>query len=56
MHCHIFPHIGHLTINQGVITVNGSENLDRKAVYKAVDDALYCAKEGGRNTIRKAAL
>ena len=39
-----------------MITVNGSKKLDRKAVYKAVDDALYCAKEGGRNTIRKAVL
>lgn len=54
--CHIFPHIGHLTISQGVITVNDGRNLDRKAVYKAVDDALYRAKEAGRNTIRKGTL
>jgi len=54
--CHIFPHIGHLTISQGVITVNGSCSLDRKAIYKAVDDALYRSKEAGRNTIRKATL
>ena len=54
--CHIFPHIGHLTISQGVIAVNGGGDMDRKAIYKAVDDALYRAKEGGRNTIRKAVL
>jgi len=54
--CHIFPHIGHLTISQGVITVNGGKGLDRKAIYKAVDDALYRAKEAGRNTIRKGTL
>ena len=53
---HIFPHIGHLTISQGIITVTGGGDLDRKAVYKAVDDALYRAKEDGRNTIKRAAL
>lgn len=53
---HIFPSIGHLTISQGVITVNGGGDMDRKAVYKAVDDALYRAKEDGRNTIKRAVL
>ncbi len=53
---HIFPHIGHLTISQGIITVTGGGDLDRMAVYKAVDDALYRAKEDGRNTIKRAAL
>ena len=53
---HIFPYIGHLTISQGVITVCGGRDLDRKTVYKAVDDALYRAKEDGRNTIKQAAL
>jgi len=53
---HIFPNIGHLTISQGVITVNAGGELDRKAIYKAVDDALYRAKEDGRNTVRKATL
>ncbi|MCR5088535.1 MAG: diguanylate cyclase [Oscillospiraceae bacterium] len=51
---HIFPVIGHQTISQGVITVCG--NPDRKLMYKAVDDALYRAKEAGRNRVERAEL
>ena len=46
---HDFPGAGHLTISQGVITVRGCQ--DRKLVYKQVDDALYRAKETGRNRV-----
>ncbi len=52
--CHIFPVIGHQTISEGVITVNG--RTDRKLVYKAVDDALYRAKNTGRNRVERAEL
>ena len=40
---------GHLTISQGVVTARGGE--DRKWVYKQVDDALYRAKEMGRDRV-----
>ena len=52
--CRIFPHIGHLTVSQGVVTTMGNEA--RKQVYKAVDDALYRAKEAGRNRVERAIL
>jgi len=46
---HCFPGAGHLTISQGVITVRGRD--EQKLVYKQVDDALYRAKESGRNRV-----
>ena len=49
---HIFPTIGHLTISQGVITVRNCS--DYKIAYKNVDDALYTAKDSGRNTVVQA--
>lgn len=49
---HIFPTIGHLTISQGVITVRNCP--DHKVAYKNVDDALYAAKDGGRNKVVQA--
>lgn len=42
-----YPKIEKLTASLGVTITDGSE--DKKAVYKRVDDALYEAKETGRN-------
>lgn len=44
---HPFPEVNHLTVSLGVITVQGEVN--RRAVFNKVDDALYQAKKGGRN-------
>ena len=44
-----FEEVGHVTISIGVITV--SQLKDYKKVYTKVDDALYRAKETGRNRI-----
>ena len=44
---HIFPNVLYITISLGVIAVK--EYTDRKIVYSAVDNALYQAKESGRN-------
>lgn len=49
---HVFPTVGHLTISQGVITVHNYQ--ERKRVYIQVDDALYKAKEAGRNRVEQA--
>jgi len=46
---HWVPGAGHLTISQGVITVLGRN--EQKLVYKQVDDALYQAKDSGRNRV-----
>lgn len=42
-----YPKIEHLTVSLGVTISDGSE--DKKTVYKRVDDALYEAKDTGRN-------
>lgn len=49
---HVFPAVGHLTISQGVITVHNYQ--EQKRVYIQVDDALYKAKEAGRNRVEQA--
>ena len=49
---HRFSEPGHLTISQGVITVR--DRVDQKLVYKQVDDALYKAKDSGRNRVVQA--
>lgn len=46
---HQFPGIDHLTISMGVISTLGIE--DRKSIFTRVDDALYQAKDSGRNCI-----
>ena len=43
------PKIGTMTISLGVITVSGK--TDHHMVFRKVDDALYRAKENGRNRI-----
>jgi diguanylate cyclase (GGDEF)-like protein len=49
-----FPEVGNVTISLGVITVEGE--MDRKWVFSRVDDALYQAKEGGRNRTVQAKI
>lgn len=46
-----FPEVGHVTMSLGVITVNEKVEWDRekKEIYTAVDNALYEAKNSGRN-------
>ena len=51
---HCFPAVGHMTASIGVITTQGT--VDRKELYVRVDDALYEAKESGRNRVIQAAL
>ncbi|MBQ7371930.1 MAG: diguanylate cyclase, partial [Blautia sp.] len=46
---HVFPEVKHLTISLGVISALGME--DRKSIYTNVDNALYQAKDSGRNCI-----
>ena len=45
----IFTGVSHMTISQGVITTRGT--IDRQRVYTLVDNALYQAKEAGRNRV-----
>ena len=46
-----FPQVGHCTISLGVITVTVNMDWDekRKSIFSAVDEALYKAKNSGRN-------
>lgn len=44
-----FTGAGHVTISQGVIAVRSA--LDRQRVYTRVDNALYQAKQSGRNRV-----
>jgi len=46
---HTFETIGNITISLGVTLFETGENLQR--IYKRVDDALYSAKESGRNKV-----
>ena len=46
-----FSEAGPVTISLGVITVHGDE--DRKQVFSKIDNALYQAKDGGRNRVVK---
>jgi diguanylate cyclase (GGDEF)-like protein len=47
-----FTEVGKVTISLGVITP--PEGMDPRSIFSDVDDALYKAKEGGRNRIVKA--
>ena len=40
-----------VTVSIGVSVYNGKENLDVKHLFKRADDALYRAKNGGRNKV-----
>ena len=44
-----FEEVKHLTASMGVTAGNGTE--DRKGIYTRIDDALYEAKETGRNKV-----
>ncbi|MBI9012916.1 MAG: GGDEF domain-containing protein [Clostridiales bacterium] len=46
-----FEHVGHKTASFGVATYN--KNYTLKQLIKDVDDALYQAKENGRNRVEK---
>ena len=41
----------YLTVSMGVGVVSSADQIDADALFKAVDDALYRAKEGGRNRV-----
>lgn len=49
-----FSGAGKVTISLGVITVQGE--TDRKRVFSGIDDALYQAKDGGRNRTVQARI
>ena len=49
---HVFAEVGHITASIGVITVCGY--VDSKEMFLSVDNALYHAKEGGRNRVVRA--
>ena len=50
---HDFPAIEGVTISLGVMTVQGDANY--RSIFARVDDALYSAKEGGRNRVFQTA-
>ena len=46
---HDFEGLDHLMVSMGVTSTDGNE--DRKAIYTRADDALYQAKNNGRNQV-----
>ena len=46
---HLFEVVKHVTVSMGVI--KGTESEDRKEMYIRLDDALYKAKNSGRNRV-----
>ena len=41
----------HLTISAGIYSFSSEKNIDKNSLLKIVDDALYKAKENGRNQV-----
>ena len=50
---HVFTEVKNVTISLGVMTVQGQTNY--RSIFARVDDALYSAKEGGRNRVFQTA-
>jgi len=48
----VFDEVGRVTLSIGVVSVRGA--VDRRHLFTHVDDALYRAKEGGRNRVEQA--
>jgi PleD family two-component response regulator len=48
-----FPVAGEVTISIGAATTDGSES--QHALLRRLDDALYAAKDGGRDRVEAAA-
>lgn len=48
---HCFDTVGHLTSSFGVAAFRGDDRAD--TLVKRVDDALYRAKAGGRNSVER---
>lgn len=51
---HRFPEVGGVTVSLGVAEFNASETMDDW--FRRVDQALFQAKSGGRNTVRLSPL
>ena len=51
---HEFKIVGHLTCSLGIATFNKDEDL--RVLLHKVDDALYAAKNSGRNCVRVSSL
>ena len=47
-----FPEVGHLTISLGVASASANSNY--QALFIEIDQALYQAKQNGRNQVVKA--
>ena len=47
-----FGEAGHITVSLGTVVYDGGK--EHKSVYTVLDDALYRAKEGGRNRVCRA--
>lgn len=47
------PGYGNITISAGVATASTSGGVDFQALFAAADSALYRAKSGGRNCVRR---
>lgn len=53
---HVFASVGTVTVSLGVSSEPGTRDPDLlNSIYSRVDDALYRAKEGGRNRVVQAA-
>ncbi|HIJ80040.1 MAG: diguanylate cyclase [Desulfobulbaceae bacterium] len=44
----------YVTVSMGVVVVSPAEDLDEDEIFKKADDALYKAKDGGRNRVQLA--
>jgi PleD family two-component response regulator len=49
-----FPELGNVTASFGVVTSILDEEETRETIVKRADDALYIAKELGRNRVEQS--